>query len=52
VLEALAGAEAIVIGPRIRDQHRPILALPGTREAIAASPAPVVAVSPYVAARS
>jgi len=27
----------------------PILALPGMREAIAASPAPVLAVSPYVA---
>ena len=27
----------------------PILAVPGMREAIAASPAPVVAVSPYVA---
>jgi len=50
VLEALAGAEAIVIGPSNPViSIGPILALPGTREAIAASPAPVVAVSPYVA---
>jgi len=50
VLEALAGAEAIVIGPSNPViSIGPILALPGVREAIAASPAPVVAVSPYVA---
>jgi LPPG:FO 2-phospho-L-lactate transferase len=49
VLEALARAEAIVIGP-----SNPvisigaILAVPGMREAIRASSAPVVAVSPFV----
>ena len=52
VLAALAGAEAIVIGPSNPViSIGPILALPGVREAIAASPAPVVAVSPYVAGR-
>ena len=50
VLEALASAEAIVIGPSNPViSIGPILALPGLREAIAAAPAPVVAVSPYVA---
>jgi LPPG:FO 2-phospho-L-lactate transferase len=50
VLEALAEAEAIVIGPSNPViSIGPILALPGVREAIAAAPAPVVAVSPYVA---
>ena len=50
VLEALAGAEAIVIGPSNPViSIGPILALPGVREAIAAASAPVVAVSPYVA---
>lgn len=50
VLEALASAEAIVVGPSNPViSIGPILALPGVREAIAASPAPVVAVSPYVA---
>ncbi len=50
VLEALHGAEAIVIGPSNPViSIGPILALPGIREAIAAAPAPVVAVSPYVA---
>jgi LPPG:FO 2-phospho-L-lactate transferase len=50
VLAALAGAEAIVIGPSNPViSIGPILAVPGMREAIAASPAPVVAVSPYVA---
>jgi LPPG:FO 2-phospho-L-lactate transferase len=50
VLEALAAAEAIVIGP-----SNPvisigaILAVPGMREAIRASSAQVVAVSPFVA---
>jgi LPPG:FO 2-phospho-L-lactate transferase len=52
VLEALAGAEAIVIGPSNPViSIGPILALPGVREAIAGSPAPVVAVSPYVGGR-
>jgi LPPG:FO 2-phospho-L-lactate transferase len=50
VLDALAAAEAIVIGPSNPViSIGPILAVPGMREAIAASPAPVVAVSPYVA---
>jgi LPPG:FO 2-phospho-L-lactate transferase len=50
VLEALRDAEAIVIGPSNPViSIGPILAVPGLREAIAASPAPVVAVSPYVA---
>jgi LPPG:FO 2-phospho-L-lactate transferase len=50
VLDALRSAEAIVIGPSNPViSIGPILAVPGIREAIAASPAPVVAVSPYVA---
>jgi LPPG:FO 2-phospho-L-lactate transferase len=49
-LEAIAAAEAIVIGPSNPViSIGPILAMPGMREAIAASGAPVVAVSPYVA---
>lgn len=49
-LEALRVAEAIVIGPSNPViSIGPILAVPGMREAIAASPAPVLAVSPYVA---
>ncbi len=50
VLEALRWAEVIVIGPSNPViSIGPILAVPGMREAIAASEAPVVAVSPYVA---
>ena len=50
VLEALRSAEAIVIGPSNPViSIGPILAVPGMREAIAATPVPVVAVSPYVA---
>jgi LPPG:FO 2-phospho-L-lactate transferase len=50
VLDALRAAEAIVIGPSNPViSIGPILAVPGMREAIAASPAPVIAVSPYVA---
>ncbi len=50
VLEALRVAEAIVIGPSNPViSIGPILAVPGMRDAIAASPAPVLAVSPYVA---
>ncbi|HEX6455778.1 MAG TPA: 2-phospho-L-lactate transferase CofD family protein, partial [Solirubrobacterales bacterium] len=50
VLEALRDADAIVIGPSNPViSIGPILAVPGIREAIAASAAPVVAVSPYVA---
>ena len=49
-LEAIRVAEVIVLGPSNPViSIGPILALPGMREAIAASPAPVVAVSPYVA---
>lgn len=49
-LDAIRAAEAIVIGPSNPViSIGPILALAGIREAIAASPAPVVAVSPYVA---
>jgi LPPG:FO 2-phospho-L-lactate transferase len=49
-LAAIGDAEAIVVGPSNPViSIGPILALPGMREAIAASDAPVVAVSPYVA---
>lgn len=49
-LEAIGRAETIVIGPSNPViSIGPILAVPGMREAIAASAAPVVAVSPYVA---
>jgi LPPG:FO 2-phospho-L-lactate transferase len=49
VLQAVAEAEAIVIGPSNPViSIGPILALPGMREALRASPAPVVAVSPFV----
>jgi LPPG:FO 2-phospho-L-lactate transferase len=49
VLEAIARASAIVIGPsNPLASIGPILAVPGMREALAAAPAPVVAVSPVV----
>jgi LPPG:FO 2-phospho-L-lactate transferase len=49
VLDALQSAEAIVIGPSNPViSIGPILSVPGMREAIASSPAPVVAVSPFV----
>jgi LPPG:FO 2-phospho-L-lactate transferase len=49
VLDALAGARAIVIGPSNPViSIRPILEVPGMRDAIAAAPAKVVAVSPLV----
>jgi LPPG:FO 2-phospho-L-lactate transferase len=49
VLEAISAAEAIVIGPSNPViSIGPILAVPGMREALASSGAPVVAVSPYV----
>jgi LPPG:FO 2-phospho-L-lactate transferase len=52
VRDAIAGAEAIVIGPSNPViSIGPILAVPGVREAIEASAAPVVAVSPYVGGR-
>jgi LPPG:FO 2-phospho-L-lactate transferase len=50
VSAALRDAEAIVVGPSNPViSIGPILAVPGMREAIAKSRAPVVAVSPYVA---
>jgi LPPG:FO 2-phospho-L-lactate transferase len=50
VLDAIAIAEAIVIGPSNPViSIGPILAIPGMREAIHEAPAPVVAVSPLVA---
>ena len=50
VLTAVRSAEAIVIGPSNPViSIGPILAVPGIREAIADSSAPVIAVSPYVA---
>jgi len=50
VFAALRDAEAIVIGPSNPViSIGPILAVPGMREAVAASGAPVVAVSPFVA---
>jgi LPPG:FO 2-phospho-L-lactate transferase len=53
VLSAIAGADAIVIGPSNPViSIGPILALPGMREALRGSAAPVVAVSPFVAGRS
>jgi len=49
-LAAIAAAEAVVIGPSNPViSIGPILALPGMREAIAASPGPTIAVSPFVA---
>ena len=53
VLAAIESAEAIVIGPSNPViSIGPILAVPGMRDAIAASGAPVVAVSPFVAGRA
>ena len=49
VLAAIATARAVVIGPSNPViSIGPILALPGLREALVESPAPVVAVSPVV----
>ena len=49
VLDALASARAIVIGPSNPViSIGPMLAVPGLREAVVAAPAPVVAVSPLV----
>ncbi len=48
-LDAIAAADAIVIGPSNPIASiGPILAIPALRDAIAAAPAPVVAVSPIV----
>jgi LPPG:FO 2-phospho-L-lactate transferase len=53
VLEAIAAADAIVIGPSNPViSIGPILALPGMREALRGAPAPVVTVSPFVGGRS
>jgi LPPG:FO 2-phospho-L-lactate transferase len=53
VLEAIAAADTIVIGPSNPViSIGPILALPGMREALRGAPAPVVAVSPFVGGRS
>jgi LPPG:FO 2-phospho-L-lactate transferase len=50
VLERVAGASAIVIGPSNPIASiGPILAVPGLRDALDAAPASVVAVSPIVA---
>jgi LPPG:FO 2-phospho-L-lactate transferase len=52
VLEALRSAEAIVIGPSNPViSIGPILSVPGITEAIADSPAPILAVSPFVAGK-
>jgi len=53
VLAVLAEADAILIGPSNPViSIGPILAVPGIREAVAGSPAPVVAVSPFVGGRA
>lgn len=53
VRTALAGADAIVIGPSNPViSIGPIVAIPGLREAISAANAPVLAVSPFVAGRA
>jgi LPPG:FO 2-phospho-L-lactate transferase len=53
VLQAIAGADAIVIGPSNPViSIGPILALSRMREALRGAPAPVVAVSPFVGGRS
>ncbi|HEX4306614.1 MAG TPA: 2-phospho-L-lactate transferase [Solirubrobacterales bacterium] len=52
VVNAFRQADLIVVGPSNPViSIGPILAVPGMREAIDASPAPVVAVSPYVAGK-
>jgi LPPG:FO 2-phospho-L-lactate transferase len=53
VLEALATAEAVIVGPSNPViSIGPILAVPGMRDALADSPARVVAVSPLVGGRA
>ena len=50
VLDAISAAKAIVVGPSNPViSIGPILAVPGLREALGSSGAPVIAVSPYVA---
>lgn len=51
-LEAIAGARAVILGPSNPViSLGPILAVPGVREALGATAAPVVAVSPLVGGR-
>ena len=51
-LEAVAGADAIVVGPSNPViSIGPILAMPGMREAMTGAGAPILGVSPYVAGR-
>jgi LPPG:FO 2-phospho-L-lactate transferase len=53
VLEAIAAAETLVIGPSNPIASiGPILALPGMRDAVREARAPVVAVSPFVGGRA
>ncbi len=53
VTAAISSADLIVIGPSNPViSIGPILALPGIREAIVQAPAPVIAVSPFVAGRA
>jgi LPPG:FO 2-phospho-L-lactate transferase len=53
VLAAVAEAEVVIVGPSNPViSIGPILSVPGMREAIAAAPGPVVAVSPFVAGRA
>ena len=53
VLAALAGADAIVIGPSNPVASiGPILALPGMTDALSSATAPVIAVSPFVGGRA
>jgi LPPG:FO 2-phospho-L-lactate transferase len=53
VLEALAGARAVIVGPSNPViSLGPILAVAGLREALRDSPGPVIAVSPLVGGRS
>jgi LPPG:FO 2-phospho-L-lactate transferase len=53
VLGAVADAEVVIVGPSNPViSIGPILALPGMREALAASPAKVVAVSPLIGGRA
>jgi LPPG:FO 2-phospho-L-lactate transferase len=52
-LDAISKADAIVIGPSNPIiSIGPILAVPGMKEALGASPAPVIAVSPFVGGRA
>ena len=53
VLDAIAGADRILIAPSNPWLSvDPILAVPGLRDALAAAPAPVVAVSPLIAGQA